>query len=139
VGFEKTPVLLGLGHGIHLFPGDRPEFNPGRNGLAINSRVALENQLGDKLLHPGGTALRPGAYHDVVITEGKIIQAGGVPNGTSLLCIFYRDDHGLKPLFMIFITRVRERNNHLISLPAKNTVAMNHNNCMIVLAPEMAL
>jgi hypothetical protein len=56
----------------------RARFQPRRDLSAKNLRVRVQDQLSENLLGKRGARLGIGGNHDIVVTEGKIVPAGGI-------------------------------------------------------------
>jgi hypothetical protein len=90
VRLQEAPMGLHLRHREGIGFRHEPELRPRGVFLPEDVRIPLKNKLTDDLLHPRRAALRPGVDQDVAGTEGKIVEARGIPNCPLLFGCFTR-------------------------------------------------
>jgi hypothetical protein len=62
-----------LGRGALGFALPQADLDPGGFVLAVAVRIALEDQLPDDLMHPGGAGFRPSTDDDVVVAHREVV------------------------------------------------------------------
>jgi len=70
---DESAVRLRREHGQFDVLGRYAQVQPGRHLRDLQTRIAVENQLCDDLLHPGRAGFCIGRDDDVVVPKGKIV------------------------------------------------------------------
>ena len=90
MGLHEAAMGLRLDAGQLDLVGWDAEIEPGRHIGHRQAFFAIEQQLADNLLHPGGTGLGVGGDDDVIVAKWKIIPDGGIEMVAFHLSGFFR-------------------------------------------------